>query len=103
MRSALGSSVSGRIADDIIRQLSLYALGLFLVSLSTYNVFYNGHVLTDTTILTDTTNIENGIMLPLPRRSMGPDRNCRQLDCPVPIAHRGRGSAEGRLEGYLFI
>ncbi len=33
-------------------------------------------------------------MPPLPRRAMGPDRNCRQLDCPVPIAHRGRGSAE---------
>ena len=37
-------------------------------------------------------------MPPLPRRSMGPDRNCRQLDCPVPIAHRGRGSAEVDLK-----
>ena len=40
----------------------------------------------------------NGIMPPLPRRAMGPDRNCRQLDCPVPIAHRGRGSAEVDLK-----
>ena len=37
-------------------------------------------------------------MPPLPRRAMGPDRNCRQLDCPVPIAHRGRGSAEVDLK-----
>ena len=37
-------------------------------------------------------------MPPLPRRAMGPDRNCRQLDCPVPIAHRGRGSAEVGLK-----
>ena len=29
---------------------------------------------------------------------MGLDRNCRQLDCPVPIAHRGRGSAEVDLK-----
>ncbi len=40
----------------------------------------------------------NGIMPPLPRRAMVPDRNCRQLDCPVPIAHRGRGSAEVDLK-----
>ena len=40
----------------------------------------------------------NGIMPPLPRRAMGPDRNCRQLNCPVPIAHRGRGSAEVDLK-----
>ncbi len=39
-----------------------------------------------------------GIMPPLPRRAMVPDRNCRQLDCPVPIAHRGRGSAEVDLK-----
>ncbi len=37
-------------------------------------------------------------MPPLPRRAMVPDRNCRQLDCPVPIAHRGRGSAEVDLK-----
>ncbi len=37
-------------------------------------------------------------MPPLPRRAMGPDRNCRQLDCPVSIAHRGRGSAEVDLK-----
>ena len=37
-------------------------------------------------------------MPPLPRRAMVPDRNCRQLDCPVPIAHRGRGSAEVGLK-----
>ncbi len=53
---------------------------------------YNGHV------LADTTKIENGIMPPPPRRAMGPDRNCRQLNCPVPIAHRGGGSAEVALE-----
>ncbi len=52
----------------------------------------NGHV------LPDTTNIENGIIPPPPRRAMGPDRNCRQLNCPVPIAHRGGGSAEVALE-----
>ncbi len=53
---------------------------------------YNGHV------LPDTTNIENGIIPPPPRRAMGPARNCRQLNCPVPIAHRGGGSAEVALE-----
>ena len=61
--------------------------GYFDVELS-----YNGHV------LSDTTNIENGIIPPPPRRAMGPDRNCRQLNCPVPIAHRGGGSAEVALE-----
>ena len=35
-------------------------------------------------------------MPPPPRRAMVPDRNCRQLDCPVPIAHRG-GAALLRL------
>ncbi len=40
----------------------------------------------------------NGIMPPLPRRAMVPDRNCRQLDCPVPIAHRGRDSVEVDLK-----
>ncbi len=33
-------------------------------------------------------------MPPPPRRAMVPDRNCRQLNCPVPIARRGGGSAE---------
>ncbi len=32
---------------------------------------------------------------------MGPDRNCRQLNCPVPIARRGGGSAEVALETIL--
>ncbi len=59
-----------------------------------------------------TLKMVNGIMPPLPRRAMGPDRNCRQLDCPVPIAHRGRGSAEvdlkatfsyKKLHGLKFI
>ena len=40
----------------------------------------------------------NGIIPPPPRRAMGPDRNCRQFNCPVPIAHRGGGSAEVALE-----
>ena len=56
---------------------------------------YNGHV------LSDTTNLENGIIPPPPRRAMGPDRNCRQLNCPVPIAHRG-GSAEAAQKFYFL-
>ena len=40
-------------------------------------------------------------MPPLPRREMGLDRNCRQLDCPVPIAHRGRGGAEVDLKAVF--
>ena len=42
-------------------------------------------------------------MPPPPRRAMGPDRNCRQLNCPVPIARRGGGSAEVALEVALYI
>ena len=55
---------------------------------------YNQHV------LANTTKIENGIIPPPPRRAMGPDRNCRQLNCPVPIAHRG-GAALLRLPWRL--
>ncbi len=41
-------------------------------------------------------------MPPLPRRAMVPDRNCRQLNCPVPIAHRGGGSAEVDLKATFI-
>jgi len=50
-----------------------------------------------------TTNIENGIMPPSPRRAMGPARNRRRPNWPVPIAHRGEGSAEVARKFYFFI
>ncbi len=40
----------------------------------------------------------NGIIPLPPPTGNGPDRNCRQLNCPVPVAHRGGGSAEVALE-----
>ncbi len=49
-----------------------------------------------------TTNIENDIMPP-PRRAMGPARNRRRLNWPVPITHRGGGSAEGAQKFYFLI
>ena len=55
----------------------------------------NGHV------LADTTNIENAIMPP-PRGAMGPARNRRRLNWPVPIAPRG-GSAEVARKFYFLI
>ncbi len=53
---------------------------------------YNPHA------LAGTTKIENGIMPPPPRRAMCPARNRRRLNWPVPIARRGRGSAEVDLK-----
>jgi len=57
----------------------------------------NGHV------LLDTTNIENGTMPPPPRRVMGPARNRRRPNWPVPITHRGGGSAEGTWTLHVHI
>jgi len=57
--------------------------------------WYNPHV------LADTTNIENAIMPP-PRGAMGPARNRRRPNWPVPIAPRG-GSAEGARKFYFLI
>ena len=56
---------------------------------------YNPHV------LADTTNIENAIMPP-PRGAMGPARNRRRLNWPVPIAFGG-GSAEAAWKFYFLI
>jgi len=46
-----------------------------------------------------TTNIKNDIT---PRRAMGPARNRRRPNWPVPIAHRG-GSAEVARKFYFLI
>ncbi len=83
---------TGTVDSSIVRFL-LPIGGAALLRLPWRLPFHiNGHV------LPDTTKIENGIIPPPPRRAMGPDRNCRQLNCPVPIAHRGGGSAEVALE-----
>jgi len=78
-------------------------IGRFLLPLGggSVEVAWKFYFLINIHALSGTTNIENAIMPP-PRGAMGPARNRRRPNWPVPIAPRG-GSAEGARKFYFLI